>query len=860
MSRRPAASRPIRSAAPLAAALAALPAIAAASPAGVLPVFERELDPFPVRTAAGPVPRPAHGGWQDPRPQWIDVDADGDLDLFVAEETGKLRFYRNAGTPSSADWILETDEYAGVHRLGFARLADADADGDFDLLVEAEPFETVVGGNVVRRTGAFLYTNVGTPAAPDYRNLSPHPGGWLTDDSGAPIPFELTSPDFVDLDGDGDRDLFAGRVTGELALYRNVGAPSSPAFRLETQAYPGVLLVPGSCSGGAARPRPRHGYMTLSWFDLEADGLPDLFVGDEFNPNVYHLANEGGGASPALSCRTDFFFPGASGGPGFFPQRLTAAFGDADGDGDPDALLGSGVSATTGLHFFRNDGSASAPALVLVTDDLLPELDLGRGSAPVVADRDGDGAPDLFLGTGSGQSVTRWDNRGTASAPDFLGSTSGWAALPGSGWNVPEMGDVDGDGDADLLVGGNQGEVLWFRNDGGTGPGPQVVNDPDFGLPADRTFRSAIDAQAVPRLLDADADGDLDVVAGYYEVNGPVASLLLFRNDGSGTSHAFTAASADFARVGPLGQGLAPAFGDLDGNGSADAVVGRDDGTLAFLRNVGTPRHPAFVRGSDRLGGTDVGAGAVPALADLDADGDLDLVVGETGGGMNVFRNRTPPPAPPSAAALREPAPGAALNGRERVPFRWDPSAAPGGVTVAYELRLAEDPGAPPGEWVVIPAAGPEATVRLYSHGFRFATDVWWTVAAHAGGWSAAVPEWRHAVHATPDTLHQEDPGVPDERGDAPAVLAIRRVFPSPGAGPVRIAYETPGRGPVRVTVHDVAGRRVAELRESARLPGIHLAVWDGRTGDGLRAAAGLYVVRVEQDGRSAARRFVRLP
>jgi hypothetical protein len=600
--------------------------------------------------------------------------------------------------------------------------------------------------------------------------------------------------------------------------------------------------------------------MTLSWFDLESDGLPDLFVGDEFNPNVYHLANEGGGASPALSCRTDFFFPGASGGPGFFPQRLTAAFGDVDGDGDPDALLGSGVSATTGLHFFRNDGGASTPSFALVTDDLLPELDLGRSSAPAIADRDGDGDPDLLLGTGSGQRVTRWANEGTAASPDFLGSEAAWASLPGSGWNVPEMGDLDGDGDADLLVGGMQGEVLWFRNDGGTGPGPQVLDDPDFGVPADRTFRSGIDALAVPRLLDTDADGDLDLVAGHFEVNGPVASLLLFRNDGSGASHAFVPASADFARVGPLGQGLAPAFGDLDGNGSADVVVGRDDGTLAFLRNVGTPAHPAFVRESDRLAGIDVGACAVPALADLDADGDLDLLVGESGGGINVFRNRTPPPAPPTAAVLREPAAGAALDGRARVPFRWDASVAPGGGALAYELRLTADPAAPPTEWAVIPAAEAETQVRLWSHGLRFATDVWWTVAARAGAWSAAVPEWRHAVHATPDTFHESDPGVPADRGDPPAELAIHGVFPSPGAGAVRIAYETPGRGPVRVTVHDVAGRRVVELRESARLPGVHLAVWDGRTGDGARAAAGIYLVRVEQDGRSAARRFVRVP
>jgi hypothetical protein len=833
-----------------------------AGSAAAAPVFERELEPFPLGTASGPTPRVAYGGWSSPRPQWVDVDGDGDLDLFVAEEVGKLRFYRNAGSASVPDWVLETDEYGGgLHRLVFARLADVDADADFDLLVEAPPFEIRENGGIVRRIGAYLYTNTGTRTAPVFENLSTHPDGYFADETGLPMSFELTAPDFVDVDGDADLDLFAGRATGELALYRNVGSPGVPVYRLETEAYGGIVLQPGSCSGPVRAAPPRHGYMILSWFDLEADGRADLFVGDEFNPNIYYLANVGGGSSPGLECRTDLYFPGQSGGNGFFPQRLLVTFGDVDGDGDPDALLGSGVSTTTGLFHFRNDGSASSPAFAYVTDDYVPELDLGSFSAPALADRDGDGDPDLFLGTGTGQAVTRWENQGAAGAPDFLGSAAGWVSVSGSAWNVPELGDLDGDGDADLLIGGTTGEVRWFRNDGGPGPGPEILDDPDFGNAPDRTFRANLDARAVARLIDADADGDLDVVAGYFEVNSPRATLHLFRNDGSATSHRFVAASADFARLGPIGQGTAPAFGDLDGNGSPDLVVGLHDGTLAFLRNVGTPAHPAFVREDDVLAGIDVGGAAVPALADPDADGDLDLFVGETGGGLDFFRNRSASPAPPASPAPVEPAPDAELSGRVPVPFRWQPAFVPGsGAEAAYELRITADPDAPPADWAVLPASQAELSVQLYSQGFRFAPEIWWSVVARNGEWTSASLEWRRAVHTTVDVLHQNDGSTRPDPVARPTGLRITGVFPSPASGDVWIAYETPARGGVRVAVYDVAGRRVAELRNGHRPPGLHREVWDGRVADGSRAAAGLYVVRLEQGNRTASRRFVRIP
>jgi hypothetical protein len=840
---------------------------AGAAPAGCLPDFRRELDPIPLADGTGFVEHAWYGGWQNPRPQLLDLDADGDLDLLVLEEDGQLRFYRNTGGPTAPVWSLETDDYAGVHERYFARAVDIDADGDQDLLVEAPSFAITIDQDTrIFVPGGYLYTNVGTAAAPVYRNLSTHPDGYLVQDTGEPIPISTTTPDFVDLEGDGDPDLLMGdrAGAGSIVLYRNVGTPQSAVFHFETDTYRDLSLVFGQCNPSRAfEPPLRHGFMLFSFGDVNADGRPDLFVGDSFNSNVYLWQNVGGpGPSPDFACQTETYFPGPGGGPGFFGQRILTTLGDVDGDGDVDALFGSGESSSLGLHFYRNEGTPSAPVHVLESSDWIPELDLGRDSAPVFADLDGDQDADLFLGSGSSQAVSRWNDEDGLFALYF----PVWVSLPGASWTGAEFADIDADGDEDFFVGGEGGDIRWFRNVGG-GPDPsdfaEVTNDPDFGEPTDRTFRSHIDSQPVPCFLDTDGDGDLDLLAGNWDTSGS-ASLLLFRNDGTPQAHRFVLASADFSALGPLGQGLAPEAADLDGDGDEDLLMGRLDGTIALLRNVGTPSRAAFVVEDGRFGGIDVGARAVPALADPDGDGDLDLVVGESGGGLNFYRNVAgPPPAGPSAFALQEPAADAGVNGRRAARFRWEPSlrASDGQEVGEYELRLAPTPDAPPAEWTALAVSGHETDVRLWSHGYRFRTEFWWTVVARDGCVNAPVPEWRHAIHTTPDELHAEPPGKPGGQIDvhpAPRKLTILNAYPSPSADVTTVRYGLPVDGRARVTVHDAGGRLVATLRAEATA-GLHTATWDGRDAGGAAVGPGLYIVRLEQAGRVAARRVVRL-
>lgn len=94
-----------------------------------------------------------------------------------------------------------------------------------------------------------------------------------------------------------------------------------------------------------------------------------------------------------------------------------------------------------------------------------------------------------------------------------------------------------------------------------------------------------------------------------------------------------------------VGNRANPAFADLDGDGDYDVVGGESYGELFYFRNTGSSSAPAFMRLSgtaNPFDGLDLGRSTSPVIADLDGDGDLDVLVGESGGGMTFFRSLAP--------------------------------------------------------------------------------------------------------------------------------------------------------------------------------------------------------------------------
>jgi hypothetical protein len=197
--------------------------------------------------------------------------------------------------------------------------------------------------------------------------------------------------------------------------------------------------------------------------------------------------------------------------------------------------------------------------------------------------------------------------------------------------SAPAFGDIDGDSDLDVMIGVYAGTIKMYRNDGTTSV-PSYTLVTGTGNPFNGVD---IGSNSAPALVDIDNDGDLDAFIG-EEYGG----INYFHND-SGTFTQVTGAGNPFNGV-DVGYRSYSTFGDVDGDGDLDAFIGEVNGTITFYRNTGTVSTPTFslVSGSDNpFNGVDVRYFAAPVLADLDADGDLDAVIGEEDGILNYFRN-----------------------------------------------------------------------------------------------------------------------------------------------------------------------------------------------------------------------------
>ncbi|MGZ8191091.1 MAG: FG-GAP repeat domain-containing protein, partial [Methylococcaceae bacterium] len=89
----------------------------------------------------------------------------------------------------------------------------------------------------------------------------------------------------------------------------------------------------------------------------------------------------------------------------------------------------------------------------------------------------------------------------------------------------------------------------------------------------------------------------------------------------------------------PGGTYASPTFADIDGDGDLDALIGNSAGELLFYRNNGTNNPFSTPAVTNPFGLTGVGPYANPTLADIDGDGDLDALVGNSSGELLFFRN-----------------------------------------------------------------------------------------------------------------------------------------------------------------------------------------------------------------------------
>lgn len=436
--------------------------------------------------------------------------------------------------------------------------------------------------------------------------------------------YNLPRPQLVDIDGDGDLDLFVQEESGKVQFFEHV-AGGSPAFQWRTDHY-------GDIDVG-------------EWFrfvDWDGDDAPDLLTELPYSYVRYHR-NVGTATAARFEAAGDTLRD-TSGQPIFSDRQNIPNAIDVDCNGRMDLMIGRLTGTITRYQEAGTDAQG-LPRFELVTDrfediEIVAQFGSLHGANTMAfGDIDGDGDEDLFWGDFFEAGVLLLENSGTCQSPSYRGAPQPFplgAPLLTSGYNAPTVGDVDGDGRPDLVVG-----VLGGAFNPNT---TSIDNLHHLRQRADGTFDhvtsrlvSMIDvgSESMPVLFDLDADGDLDLLVGNKidQDDTQNGSVTVFENTGSATSPSFRhAGTLD------VGGGFhpAPAFGDLDGDGVPDMVLGTWSDELRLLRGDGAG---SFTVVDSLVAQIPRGRNTTPALGDLDGDGDLDLLVGESSGTINHFEN-----------------------------------------------------------------------------------------------------------------------------------------------------------------------------------------------------------------------------
>jgi hypothetical protein len=570
-------------------------------------------------------------------------DGEGAAFVFLGSATG----LGSNGTPANADWRSEGNQPAANFGISVALAGDVNGDGYGDILVGCDACASGQTGE----GRAFLH--LGSASGPGIA------AAWTAESNQASSAFGRSVSTAGDANGDGYADVLVGAPsydngeTGEGAAFVWYGSVSGL----------GLSGTPANADWTAegGQPTATLGMSVAPAGDVNGDGLGDVILG-AFGFDASPGGNEGAawvypGSASGLASQATWATVGPQADGGF--GETVASAGDVDGDGYSDVLVGvvrydNGQTDEGAVFLYRGTSGGLASFVAWSAEGDQAGAMLGSSVASA-GDVNGDGYSDVIVGA-SGYvvggatvggafvwhgSATGLGANGTPANADWsvTGSTSA-SGLTIRGKSAASAGDVNGDGYAEVIVGGTfvpsaepaYGMVFLYRGSPGGLEASSVHT-----LSANATSFGA----AVASAGDVNADGFGDVLIGSAaESFGQTGEGMAFVCLGSGgILMCGWHAEADQAGAG-LGISVSSA-GDVNGDGYSDVLVGAsaydhgetDEGSAfvwyggpAGLGPNGNPGNADWWVESDQAGA--LFGKSVSAAGDVDADGYGDVLVG----------------------------------------------------------------------------------------------------------------------------------------------------------------------------------------------------------------------------------------
>ncbi|MCZ2101408.1 MAG: T9SS type A sorting domain-containing protein [Chitinophagales bacterium] len=495
----------------------------------------------------------------------------------------------------------------------------------------------------------------------------------------------LRSPQFsnIDFDGDGMLDLFVFDKNGDVILpFVKIGTPGTLDFRFAPEYI-------------ARFPKLQAWTLLV---DYNGDGIKDIFTSSSVLPNCCIEVWKGNRDVEGkifyeqvtfdnLPFRDILQFQIGGSYTNIYVSAVDLpAIVDVDGDGDIDII--SFEPDGSYASFYKNvavEEGLGADALKFIRQDICwgkfsedqyseilsvssspfscahPFTGGGNtgirhaGSTLTIFDMNGDGLLDLLLGDIDSPRLVKLTNGGS---PENAWMREIEMNFPVD--DVPvDLGyfisafyvDANGDGKRDLIVtpndvsiGENNNHIWLYLNNGSDAAPIFNLNKKDFLVDQMPFFYGGTH----PAFADVNNDGLVDIVLGINSIlkknNQYENRLILLLNTGTATHPVFHVADEDylgFSRETQYVGRLAPAFGDLDGDGRPDLLIGDAYGQLYFFKNIGAPGHPYdFAPAIYPYFDIFVGQNAKPLIMDMDGDGLMDLVVGKKNNELNFFKNQ----------------------------------------------------------------------------------------------------------------------------------------------------------------------------------------------------------------------------